>query len=69
MARKGRKRRYQEARELKHSFDDGLFPEGDGTLADSDRGDLDEVHDPAQRGKLAFPNRMGDSTVPPGDGT
>lgn len=39
MARRGRRRRYQEARELKQGFDDGLFVEGDGTLADAD---LDE---------------------------
>ena len=42
MARKGRTRRFREARELKHNFDDGLFPEGDGTLADVDRDDFDE---------------------------
>ena len=34
MARKGRRRRFQEARALKRSFDDGLFAEGDRTLAD-----------------------------------
>jgi hypothetical protein len=42
MARRGRRRRYQEARELKQGFDDGLFVEGDGTLADADRDDADE---------------------------
>jgi len=42
MARKGRRRRYQEARELKHGFDDGLFAEGDRSLADSYRSDPEE---------------------------
>jgi hypothetical protein len=32
--RKGRARRFREARRLKQGFDDGLFPEGAGTLAD-----------------------------------
>ena len=36
MARKGRARRFREARELKQGFDDGLFVEGSGTLADVD---------------------------------
>ncbi len=35
MARKGRARRFREARELKQGFDDGLFTEGGGTLADA----------------------------------
>ena len=39
MARKGRARRFREARELKQGFDDGLFAEGDRTLADADAGD------------------------------
>ena len=34
MARKGRARRFREARELKQGFDDGLFREGSGSLAD-----------------------------------
>jgi hypothetical protein len=34
--RKGRARRFREARELKQGFDDGLFQEGSGTLADVD---------------------------------
>ena len=34
MARKGRARRFREARELKRGFDDELFEEGGGTLAD-----------------------------------
>jgi hypothetical protein len=34
--RKGRARRFREARELKQGFDDGLFSETDRTLADSD---------------------------------
>ena len=36
MPRKGRARRFREARELKQVFDDGLFREGSGTLADVD---------------------------------
>ena len=36
MARKGRARRFREARELKQGFDDGLFSEGSGSLADAD---------------------------------
>ena len=36
MPRKGRARRFREARELKQGFDDGLFREGTGTLADVD---------------------------------
>ena len=35
MPRKGRARRFREARELKQGFDDGLFREGSGTLADT----------------------------------
>ena len=34
MPRKGRARRFREARQLKQGFDDGLFKEGSGTLAD-----------------------------------
>jgi len=36
VARKGRARRFREARELKQGFDDGLFSEGEKTLADAD---------------------------------
>jgi hypothetical protein len=36
VARKGRARRFREARELKQGFDDGLFSEGERTLADVD---------------------------------
>ena len=43
MPRKGRARRFREARELKQGYDDGLFREGSGTLADLDEGD-DEAH-------------------------
>ena len=39
VARKGRARRFREARELKQGFDDGLFTEGERTLADADNGD------------------------------
>jgi hypothetical protein len=34
--RKGRARRFREARELKQGFDDGLFSESDKTLAELD---------------------------------
>ena len=44
MARKGRARRFREARELKQGFDDGLFSEGERTLADvADVTDEDET--------------------------
>ena len=43
MPRKGRARRFREARKLKQGYDDGLFREGSGTLADvSDDDGLDE---------------------------
>ncbi len=39
MARKGRARRFREARELKEGFDDGLFEEKPGaSLADVEEG-------------------------------
>jgi len=37
--RKGRARRFREARELKQGYDDGLFAESDRTLADVDDSD------------------------------
>jgi len=43
--RKGRARRFREARELKQGFDDGLFREGSGTLADVDLDADAEDHD------------------------
>ncbi|MEZ5169478.1 MAG: hypothetical protein R3A49_01865 [Acidimicrobiia bacterium] len=39
MARKGRARRFREARELKEGFDDDLFREGSKSLADVVEGD------------------------------
>ena len=45
MARKGRARRFREARELKQGFDDGLFSEGDRTLADVSDEDTDAWDD------------------------
>ena len=51
MPRKGRARRFREARELKQGFDDGLFAEGNRTLADVDLDgkvedeDIDETDD------------------------
>ena len=53
MPRKGRARRFREARELKQGFNDGLFTEGDRSLADvvldpeadADWDDEDEAED------------------------
>jgi hypothetical protein len=50
VARKGRARRFREARELKQGFDDGLFTEGNRSLADVNEGEpnstwLDEDDD------------------------
>lgn len=45
VARKGRRRRFDEARAFKRGFDDGLFAEGDGTLADVDHDDADHKVD------------------------
>ncbi len=42
MPRKGRARRFREARELKQGFDDGLFSESDRSLAELDEHDDDE---------------------------
>jgi hypothetical protein len=36
---KGRARRFREARQLKEGYDDGLFTEGSGTLADLEDAD------------------------------
>ena len=41
VARKGRARRFREARQLKQGYDDGLFAEGSGTLADVADADSD----------------------------
>ncbi len=38
--RKGRARRFREARQLKQGYDDGMFREGEATLADV----LDDSH-------------------------
>jgi hypothetical protein len=43
--RKGRARRFREARALKQGFDDGLFREGSGTLADVDGKSADDLED------------------------
>lgn len=46
MPRKGRARRFREARRLKQGYEDGLFREGSGTLADVAEGvDDDELED------------------------
>jgi hypothetical protein len=44
VARKGRARRFREARELKQGFDDGMFRENGGTLADIDEDDAGIVY-------------------------
>jgi hypothetical protein len=43
--RKGRARRFREARKLKQGYDDGLFREGSGTLADVNEGETVEEDD------------------------
>jgi hypothetical protein len=43
--RKGRARRFREARELKQGYDDGLFREGSGTLADVDSKSDEDLDD------------------------
>jgi hypothetical protein len=43
--RKGRARRFREARELKQGYDDGLFSEGSKTLADLEEGTPDDTKD------------------------
>ena len=43
MPRKGRARRFREARELKQGFDDGLFSESDRTLADMEENGGDDA--------------------------
>ena len=45
MPRKGRARRFREARKLKQGYDDGLFREGSGTLADVDEDAVAEDDD------------------------
>ena len=45
MPRKGRARRFREARKLKQGYDDGLFREGSGTLADVSEDSDEDVDD------------------------
>lgn len=46
VARKGRARRFREARRLKQGYDDGLFREGSGTLADvNENGEAEALDD------------------------
>ena len=45
MPRKGRARRFREARKLKQGYDDGLFREGPGTLADVNDAEAKESDD------------------------
>ena len=66
--RKGRARRFREARRLKQGYDDGLFREGSGTLADvteegdsaedlEDEDDFDEYDDEEDDGYDWDPDR------------
>ena len=68
MPRKGRARRFREARRLKQGYDDGLFREGSGTLADvteegdsaedlEDEDDFDEYDDEEDDGYDWDPDR------------
>jgi hypothetical protein len=41
--RKGRARRFREARELKQGFDDDLFSDSGATLADVEEGTVDDA--------------------------
>lgn len=45
MPKKGRARRFREARELKQGYDDGLFEESGKSLADAETVDDDEEKD------------------------
>ena len=45
MPRKGRARRFREARQLKQGYEDGLFQEGSGTLADVSENAEDDDED------------------------
>lgn len=74
VARKGRRRRFQEARALKRGFDDGLFAEGDGTLADIDYDDgdqtvnRDEAREPQEYRADGLGDRAPGDRVPNGPG-
>jgi hypothetical protein len=67
--RKGRARRFREARALKQGYEDGLFVEGSGTLADvveesdddvlvEDGDDVDEDDDEEDEGYDWDPDRQ-----------
>ena len=47
MAKKGRARRFREARELKQGYDDGLFAESGRSLADADESGSEDEEEPA----------------------
>jgi len=74
VARKGRRRRFQEARAFKRGFDDGLFAEGDGTLADVDYDNAvqavnrDEVREPREYRADGSGDRAPGDRVPNGSG-
>jgi len=48
MPRKGRARRFREARELKQGYDDGLFTESGRSLADVDLDEDDDENEDEQ---------------------
>ena len=50
MPRKGRARRFREARELKQGYDDGLFEESNRSLADVDLDDKVDDEDDETEG-------------------
>lgn len=58
MARKGRARRFREARALKQGFDDGLFSEGGKTLAD-----LEDQPDSAEDPDDAYADEWDDAVA------
>jgi hypothetical protein len=63
MPRKGRARRFREARELKQGFDDGLFAEGNRTLADVDLDDKVDDEDEEETADDAWADEWDDDPL------
>ena len=63
MPRKGRARRFREARELKQGFDDGLFAEGNRTLADVDLDGKTDDEDEDEEGDDAWADEWDDDPL------
>jgi hypothetical protein len=61
MARKGRARRFREARELKQGFDDGLFAESNRSLADVDLDD--QVEDESEETEDSWDDEWDDDPL------